>query len=59
VTLIETIWFIGDYIPLIAIISAQNLVEKWFKDLPASYLLVKLDTGYFNNELAFKYIRHF
>ena len=55
----ETIRSIGDYIPPIAIISAQNLVEEWFKDLPTGYLLAKSDTSYSNNKLALKYIRHF
>ena len=59
VMLIETIYFIGNYIPFIAIISIQNLVEKWFKDLPGGYLLAKLDTSYSNDELALKYIRYF
>jgi hypothetical protein len=57
--LMETIHFIGDYIPPIAIISTQNLVEEWFEDLPTGYLLAKLDTGYFNNKLALEYICHF
>jgi hypothetical protein len=59
VTLVETIRSIGDYIPPMAIILAQNLVEEWFEDLPAGYLLAKSDTGYSNDELALEYIRHF
>jgi len=59
VTLVETIRSIGDYIPPMAIIPAQNLVEEWFEDLPAGYLLAKSDTGYSNDELALEYIRHF
>ena len=55
----ETIHSISDYIPPIAIISAQNLVEEWFEDLPTGYLLAKSDTGYSNDELALEYIRHF
>ena len=55
----ETIHSIGDYIPPMAIISAQNLVEEWFEDLPTGYLLAKSDTGYSNGELALKYICYF
>jgi len=59
VTLVETIHLISDYITLIIIISGQNLIEEWFMDLPAGYLVARLETGYSNNELALNYIRHF
>jgi hypothetical protein len=58
-TLVETIRSIGDCITLIIIISGQNLIEEWFTDLPASYLVARSETSYSNNKLALNYIRHF
>ena len=57
--LVETIRLIGDYITLIIIISGQNLMEEWFTDLLAGYLVARSETGYSNNKLALDYIRHF
>ena len=34
-------------------------MEEWFTDLPAGYLVARLETGYSNNKLALNYIRHF
>ena len=59
VTLVETIHSIGDCITPIIIISGQNLMEEWFTDLPAGYLVARLETGYSNNKLALNYIRYF
>jgi len=59
VTLVETIRLIGNYITPIIIISGQNLMEEWFTDLPAGYLVARSETGYSNNKLALNYIRHF
>ena len=58
-TLVETIRLIGDCITPIMIISGQNLMEEWFTDLPAGYLVARSETGYSNDELALDYIRHF
>ncbi|XTI91315.1 hypothetical protein V2W45_1471114 [Cenococcum geophilum] len=42
----ETIRLISDYITLIIIISSQNLIEEWFTDLLAGYLVARLETAY-------------
>ena len=59
VTLVETIQSTSEVIPPIVIISGQNLMEEWFTDLPAGYLVARSETGYSNDELALDYIRHF
>ena len=41
------------------IISGQNLIEDWFDNLPPSYLLARLETGYSNNKLALNFICYF
>ncbi|XTI82424.1 hypothetical protein V2W45_1463943 [Cenococcum geophilum] len=46
ITLVETIHLISDCITLIIIISSQNLMEEWFTDLLASYLVARLETAY-------------
>jgi len=56
---VETIRLISNYITPIIIISGQNLMEKWFTDLPAGYLVARLETNYSNNKLALNYIRYF
>ncbi len=58
-TLVEIICSIGDCITPMMIISGQNLMEEWFIDLLAGYLVARLETGYSNDELALDYIRYF
>ena len=58
-TLVETIHSIGDCITPIMIISGQNLMEEWFIDLPAGYLVARLKTAYSNDKLALNYICYF
>ena len=59
VTLVETIQLTSKVMPLIVIISGQNLIEDWFDNLPPSYLLARLETGYSNDKLTLNFIRHF
>jgi len=59
VTLVETIQLTSKVIPLMVIISGQNLIEDWFNNLPPSYLLAQSKTGYSNNKLALNFIRYF
>ena len=59
VTLVETIQLTGEVIPLMVIISGQNLIEDWFDNLPPSYLLARLEIGYSNDKLALNFIRYF
>lgn len=58
ITLTETISAGGWAIPPVIIIAGAVLLERYFQDLPAGYLLAVSDSGYTNDEISFETIKH-
>jgi len=59
ITLVEAISGSGNYIPLIVIITAKTMLEKWCDWLPASYLIYTTESGYSTDITCLNYIKHF
>jgi hypothetical protein len=58
ITLTETISAGGWVIPPVVIIAGSVLLERYFQDLPAGYLLAVSDSGYTNDDISYETIKH-
>jgi hypothetical protein len=59
-TIIETVSARGEAITLFLILKGEILLEEYFNnDLDAEIVFATSSTGYTNNALSLKYIKHF